>query len=173
MQNYPVAKELIITLEVFCHLAEIYRGLYINKKKLCKKKNTFFIKNFQKVWHKWSLIIVTYHLNDSWSLMSTKWMLSSTPIEVEVDEELMIDSYITYSFLCQDDTAQQLVLETFHGHSKINDGCSCEDLGSVRWIRQFCCYVQYKSFHHITFLVSDLDLKCWADLDKVSFKDIV
>jgi hypothetical protein len=34
----------------------------------------------------------------------------------------------TYIFLCKDNTSQQLILQTFHCDSEINDWCSSTDL---------------------------------------------
>ena len=61
-------------------------------------------------------------------------------------------------FLGQDDSAQQLILESFHGDSEINDGSAGVDLRGVGRVGKLRGDVQLESFHHINFLVSNFHL---------------
>ena len=84
-----------------------------------------------------------------------------------------VNFHQTYSFLREDNPSQQLIFQTLHGHSEINDGRTSRNLWCVRWIRQLCCNIQAESVHHINFLIPDLDLVSGANLDEVFLKDII
>ena len=47
----------------------------------------------------------------------------------------------TYSFLCEDDYSQQLVLQALHGDGEVDDGGLGADLRRVGWVGQFGRYV--------------------------------
>ena len=64
----------------------------------------------------------------------------------------------THVLLCQDDTAQQLVLETFHGDGEVDDGGLGTDLRSVGRVRQLGGDVQSEAIHHVYFFVSNFHL---------------
>ena len=80
---------------------------------------------------------------------------------------------ITYSFLSENDTPQQLIFKTLHRHSEVNNWRPGENFRCVSWVSKFCCDVQHKSFHHVTLFVTDLHLQGGADLDEVFLKNTV
>lgn len=64
-----------------------------------------------------------------------------------------------YVFLGEDDSAQQLVLQTLHGDSEVYNGGLGADLGRVRWVRQLGGDVELEAIHHVGLLVSHFHLQ--------------
>jgi len=60
--------------------------------------------------------------------------------------------------LGQDNSSQQLVFQSFHSYSEVNDGRPGVDLWRVCWVRQLGCYVQFETFHYINFFVTNFHL---------------
>lgn len=64
-----------------------------------------------------------------------------------------------YLFFCEDDSAQQLVLQSPHGDSEVDDGGASADFRGVGWVRQLGGHVEPKALHHVHLLVSNFHLQ--------------
>lgn len=61
--------------------------------------------------------------------------------------------------LRQDNSAQQLVLQSSHGDGEVDDGGAGADLGGVSRVRQLGGHVQPEALHHVHLFVPQLHLK--------------
>lgn len=61
--------------------------------------------------------------------------------------------------LCQDNSAQQLVLQSSHGDGEVDDGGAGADLRGVSRVRQLGGHVQPEALHHVHLFVPQLHLK--------------
>lgn len=71
---------------------------------------------------------------------------------------MLINKACTHLFLLEDDSPQQLVLQTFHVDCEINDRCPGTDFWGVCWVRQFGGYIQPETVHYTYLFVSDFNL---------------
>ena len=93
-------------------------------------------------------------------------------VRLNVLEEL--DSLVfQLSLLRVDDPAQQLVFQTFHCDSEVDDGCLGRDFGSVEWIAQFGGDVELEAFHHVDFFVANFDFVGGAHFDEILLEHVV
>lgn len=61
-------------------------------------------------------------------------------------------------FFCEDDSAQQLILQSPHGDSEVDDGGTSADFRGVGWIRQLGSHIQPEALHHIHLFVTHFHL---------------
>ena len=65
----------------------------------------------------------------------------------------------THLLLRQDDPAEELVLEAFHGDGEVDDGGPGADLRRVRGVRQLRGDVHLEAVHDVDLLIADLYLR--------------
>ena len=61
---------------------------------------------------------------------------------------------LSYLFLCKDDNAEQLILQTLHGDSEVDDGGLGAHLRGVGGVPELGGDVQHESLHHVHLLVT-------------------
>lgn len=64
----------------------------------------------------------------------------------------------THLFFCEDDAAEQLLLQTSHSDCEVDNSCAGADLRSVRWIGQLGGHIKPEPLHHIHLFISDFYL---------------
>lgn len=90
--------------------------------------------------------------------------------KLRTEQEHLCDH--TYPFLGEDDSAQELVLKSFHCDSEVNDGGTSTDFRSVSWVRELGGHIKSEALHHINLFVTNFHLKtkgntftnclCWS-----------
>lgn len=90
------------------------------------------------------------------SVYLTSGLLARTDIQYhEVKLHPRFTKGVTlYLFLSEDNSAQQLILQTPHGNSEVDDGCPCADLGSVCWVGELGGNVETEALHYVHLLIS-------------------
>ena len=68
----------------------------------------------------------------------------------------------THRFLFDDHNSQQLIFQTLHCDSEVNDRGSGVNLRGVTGVTQFSRDVHLETLHDVTFFVSDLDFQLTA-----------
>ena len=64
-----------------------------------------------------------------------------------------------YLFFCEDDSAEELVLQPFQGDGEVNNGGTSTDFGGVRRVGQLAGDIQPKIAHHVHLFVSHFHLQ--------------
>lgn len=62
-------------------------------------------------------------------------------------------------FFSEDDSAQQLILQSSHGNSEVDDRGASTDFRGVGWVGQLGSHIQPEALHHIHFFVTHFHLK--------------
>jgi len=65
----------------------------------------------------------------------------------------------SHLFFGENHSAQQLIFQTFHSHSEVDDRRPGVDLGRVDRVREFRCDVKFETFHDVNLFVTDFHLR--------------